>query len=53
MANAVLEENRELAIQAVMLDPLTASVMKLAEIRGMMLELFEAQANWLPPWLQN
>ena len=53
MANAVLEESRELAIQAVMLDPLTASVMKLAEIRGMMLELFEAQANWLPPWLQN
>ena len=53
MAHAVLEESQELAIQAVMLDPLTASVMKLADIREMMLGLFTAQANWLPGWLRN
>ena len=51
MAHAVLDESRELAIQAVMLDPLTASIMKLADIREMMEQLFEAEAQWLPDWV--
>ncbi len=51
MAHAVLEKSKELAIQAVMLDPLTASIMKLADIRKMMGKLFAAEAQWLPYWL--
>ena len=51
LAHAILEEDRELAIQAVMLDPLTASVMELPDIREMMEELFEADAKCLPDWL--
>ena len=51
LAHAVLEKSKDLAMQAVMLDPLAASVMKLADIRNMMGELFEAEAQWLPDWL--
>ena len=51
VALAVLEKSTELAIQAVMLDPLTASVMELDEIRAMMGELFAAEARWLPDWV--
>ena len=53
MAHAVLEKSKELAIQAAMLDPLTASVLKLADIRTMMGALFEAEAQWLPHWLTD
>ena len=51
MAQAVLEKSKELAVQAVMLDPLTASLVELAEIRTMMAELFSAEARWLPEWV--
>lgn len=51
MAHAVMEKSKELAIQAVMLDPLTASVVKLADIREMLRELIAAEAQWLPDWL--
>ena len=51
IAHSILERNKELAAQAVMLDPLTASVMELADMRKMMAELFEAESKWLPDWI--
>ena len=51
LAQAVLEPTRELAIQAVMVDPLTASVLELGDIRRMMDELIGSEAPWLPDWL--
>ena len=45
---AVLERDREAAIHAVMLDPLTAAVCSLDEIRSMVEELFEAERGLLP-----
>jgi alpha-galactosidase len=44
---AILEGCREKAIQAVLLDPLTAAVCSLAEARAMGKELFAADAEWL------
>jgi len=44
---ALLEGNRECAYQAVQLDPLTAGVCTLPEIRQMTDELFAASAPWL------
>ncbi len=38
----------ELVMQAVALDPLTASVLTLKEIRDMTAEMLEAEARWLP-----
>lgn len=51
IAQSVLEKSKELAIQAVMLDPLTASVMELPDIRKMMTELFKTESEWLPDWV--
>ena len=44
---AVLEEDREKAVHACMLDPLTAAVCSLAEIREMCDRLFEAEKHLL------
>jgi alpha-galactosidase len=44
----LLELNKEKIYQAVMLDPNTASICSLEEIRDMVDEMFQAQANWLP-----
>ena len=49
----MLLENRELAVQALMLDPLTAAVCSLDEIRAMFAELVEAEQNDLPAYLQE
>ena len=38
----------ELVMQAVALDPLTAAVLTLKEIRDMTAEMLEAEARWLP-----
>jgi alpha-galactosidase len=43
-----LAGDREMIVHAVMLDPLTAAVCTLPEIRSMVEELFEAEAQWLP-----
>jgi len=43
-----LELNQEKIYHAVLLDPNTASVCSPAEIRAMVDELFEAEAQWLP-----
>lgn len=52
MAQAVLEQNREAAVHALLLDPLTAAVCSPAEIRAMFGELVEAQAQDLPEFVR-
>jgi alpha-galactosidase len=47
-AQAAIERSKEAAVLAVTLDPLTAAVCSPAEIRAMVLELFDAEADYLP-----
>jgi len=47
-AEACIHKSRDLAAQALMLDPLTAAVCCPAEIRKMTEELFEAEKDFLP-----
>lgn len=47
-ATAAVEKSKEAAIHALMLDPLTASVCSPSEIKKMTLEMFDAQAQFLP-----
>ncbi len=47
-ATAVIEKSKEAAVHALMLDPLTAAVCSPAEIQKMVLEMFEAEAPFLP-----
>jgi alpha-galactosidase len=47
-AQAAIERSKEMAIHALMLDPLTAAVCTPAQIRAMALELFEAEKKFLP-----
>jgi alpha-galactosidase len=47
-AQAAIERSKELAIHALMLDPLTAAVCTPSQIRDMTLELFEAEEDYLP-----
>jgi alpha-galactosidase len=47
-ATAIIEQSKEAAVHAMMLDPLCAAVLTPAEIRAMTLELFEAQKDLLP-----
>jgi len=47
-ATAAVERDREAAIHALMLDPLTAAVCSPAEIRQMAEEIFEAEKEYLP-----
>jgi alpha-galactosidase len=51
-ATAVLEEDREAAVHALMVDPLTAAVCSLAEIRQMFDEMAAAQRDYLPEFLR-
>jgi alpha-galactosidase len=51
VATAVLEQNREAAVYALMLDPLTAAVCSPAEIRAMFDEMAAAEAASLPEWV--
>lgn len=53
VATAVLEENREAAFYALMLDPLTAAVCSPAEIRQMFDEMATVEAAYLPAWMQQ
>ena len=43
---AILEADREAAVHAVMLDPLTSSILSLADIRAMVEEMFAAQPDY-------
>lgn len=45
---AALDGDREAAVQACMLDPLTSAVLAPHEIRNLVDEMFEAQSEWLP-----
>ncbi|MCP5114688.1 MAG: alpha-galactosidase [bacterium] len=47
-AQAALESDPELLMQAVAMDPLTSAVCTLAEAREMASEMLEAQRQWLP-----
>ncbi len=47
-ADACIHRSKEMAIHALMLDPLTAAVCCPAEIKAMAEELFEAEAEFLP-----
>jgi alpha-galactosidase len=48
IVEAGLNCDREAACNAVMVDPLTSSLLTLDEIRKMVDEMFEAQKQWLP-----
>lgn len=52
VATAVLEQNREAAVYALMLDPLTAAVCSPAEIRQMFDEMAAMEAAYLPEWMR-
>ena len=47
-AAACIEKSKEAAIHALMLDPLTAAVLTPAEIKAMTLDIFDAEADFLP-----
>jgi alpha-galactosidase len=47
-AEAAITGDPELAFWACALDPLTGAVLSLKEIRDMVIEMFEAEAQWLP-----
>lgn len=49
-ARAVIERSKELAIHALMLDPLCAAVCTPAQIKAMALEMFAAEAEFLPDY---
>jgi alpha-galactosidase len=47
-AEAAIKGDPELAFWAIAMDPLTSSVLTLKQIRDMVIEMFEAEAQWLP-----
>jgi len=47
-ADAAFTSDPELAFWAIAMDPLTSAVLTLEQIRNMVSEMFEAQAQWLP-----
>lgn len=47
-ATAAMEKSKEAAIHSLLVDPLTAAVCSPAEIKKMTLEMFKAQAEFLP-----
>ncbi len=53
MVMAVLEQNRTAALEALLLDPLTAAVCSLEEIKNMFEELVSAEAAYLPEFLRS
>jgi alpha-galactosidase len=48
---AILEEDREAAVHALMIDPLTSAVCVPSDIRAMFDEMVEAQRDYLPDFL--
>ncbi|MBI5669682.1 MAG: alpha-galactosidase [Chloroflexi bacterium] len=53
ITNAILDCDREAAVHALMLDPLTAAVLSPAEIRQMFDEMAVTEAPYLPEWVQK
>ena len=46
--SAVLEQNRDMAMHALMVDPLTAAACSLEEIKAMFDEMYEAERDYIP-----
>ena len=53
VVTSVLEQEREAAVHALMVDPLTAAVCSLAEIRQMFDEMVTAEKDYLPEFLYD
>jgi alpha-galactosidase len=53
VATSVLEKDREAAVHALMMDPLTSAVLSLAEIRQLFDEMASAQAAFLPDYINE
>ncbi|MEW5957967.1 MAG: alpha-galactosidase [Chloroflexota bacterium] len=51
VATAILEKDREAAVHALMVDPLTTAVCSLGEIRQLFEEMVKAQRDYLPEFL--
>lgn len=51
VATAVLGQDREAAVHALMVDPLTAAVCSLAEVRQMFEDMVEVERDYLPEFL--
>jgi alpha-galactosidase len=51
VVSAILQQEREAAVHALMVDPLTAAVCSLAEIRQMFDEMVLAEKDYLPEFL--
>jgi alpha-galactosidase len=51
MVQAILYQDREAAVQALLLDPLTAAVCSLTEVRQMFDEMAATQHAYLPPFI--
>lgn len=49
-AHGILNKNREAVIHAMMMDPLSAAVCSLSEIRAMAEELFAVERRFIPSW---
>ena len=47
-AQAAISGDMEQAFWAIAMDPLTSAVLSLKEIRDMVIEMFEAESEWLP-----
>jgi alpha-galactosidase len=52
-ATAILEEDRESAVHALMVDPLTSAACSLEEIRSLFDEMAAAERDYLPEFLLN
>ena len=53
VATAVLEQDREAAVHALMVDPLTAAVCSLAEIRALFDEMAASEKEYLPEFMKK
>ena len=53
LVQALLNEDREAAVQALMLDSLTAAVCSLTEIRQLFDEMAATQQNYLPHFMKQ
>jgi alpha-galactosidase len=51
MVQSLLNEDREAAVRALLLDPLTAAVCSLTEVRQMFDEMAATQRTYLPPFI--
>jgi alpha-galactosidase len=51
VATSVIERDREAAVHALMVDPLTSAVCSLSEIRAMFDEMAAAQQQYLPAYI--